>query len=166
MATAFTEETTVRPVEGDESAGAHWETVTNLGDRFIFRELGQQGPEKVYACYFSYWVYSPVDLGDLLGAGPDLPRLNKLCFVSDEGVVWLNGIPLVPAKAEPVDYRTRLWYENVPLKKGWNHFLVKVASDALLGADPGTLAVRLFSNVPSYDRQLRSAVERPGEPVQ
>ena len=41
--------------------------------------------------------------------------------------------------AEPVDYRTQLTFEKVPLQRGWNHFIIKVASNSLRHADPGVV---------------------------
>ncbi|MEI7903719.1 MAG: hypothetical protein WCK89_26065, partial [bacterium] len=156
----FIGEKSARPAKGSQAAGKRWELATNNGDRFVFRGLKQGGPEDVYAVYFSYWVHSPIDLGDLLNAGPNLPQVTQVCFVSDVAKVFLNGTKLEPAKAEPVDYRTRLTFQKLPLKQGWNHFLIKVASDSLKNADPGTLAVRLSSNNASYDKQVKTAVER------
>jgi hypothetical protein len=68
---------------------------------------------------------------------------------------------LTPTRSEPADYRTRLSFESLPLKKGWNHLLIKVASSQLAGDQPGTLAVRIRSNPDDYFRQLESAVELP-----
>jgi hypothetical protein len=159
MDQAFIEEASLQPVENEQTAGQTWTVASNAGDRFVFRELRQSGPEARYATYFSYWVYSPIDLGDLLNAGPDLPEVTQLCYVSDHARVYLNGTPLQPARSEGVDYRTLLVFEHVPLEQGWNQFMVKCASDSLKTDDPGTLAVRLFSTHPSYDKQLKSAVQ-------
>jgi hypothetical protein len=159
MDQVFIKEASLQPDENEQTAGQTWTLSSNAGDRFVFRDLNQGGPEEVYATYFSYWVHSPMDLGDLLNAGPDLPQVTQLCYVSDHARVYLNGIPLEPARSEAVDYRTLLVFEKVPLKQGWNQFMVKCASDSLKTADPGTLAVRLFSTNPSYDKQLKSAVQ-------
>ncbi|MCU0786868.1 MAG: hypothetical protein MUC91_01550, partial [Verrucomicrobia bacterium] len=65
MDQAFIEEASLQPVENEQTAGQTWTVASNAGDRFVFRELRQSGPEARYATYFSYWVYSPIDLGDL-----------------------------------------------------------------------------------------------------
>jgi hypothetical protein len=51
----------------------------------------------------------------------------------------------------------------MPLQKGWNHVLVKVATSQLRGEKPGTLAVRISSSQEDFLRQLESAIElKPG----
>jgi hypothetical protein len=161
LATRYIDEETVRPVAKGKMAGCSWILAANEGDRFIFNQLKQGGPEKIYAGYFSYWVFCPLDLSDLLNSGPDLPKVSQICFISDLCKVYLNGKALKPTASVAAEYRARQSYQDLPLKKGWNHFLVKVASDSLLNADPGTLAVRLFSTNKAFDEQLKSAVQLP-----
>lgn len=45
------------------------------------------------------------------------------------------------------------------MQKGWNHFLVKIASFQLKGDRPATVAIRISSNRDDYFRQLDTAVE-------
>ncbi|MCK5565119.1 MAG: hypothetical protein KAJ07_07710 [Planctomycetes bacterium] len=155
----FIDETSIQPVENARLAGKVWKIKANAGDRFVLNQLSQDGPTDIYVTYFSYWVHSPIDLSDLLSSGPDLPQVTQFCYVSDQARVYLNGIAIKPTASEPADYRTRLIYDRVPLKKGWNHFLIKVASDSLVNTDPGTLAVRLLSNNESYNKQLKTALQ-------
>ena len=54
-------------------------------------------------------------------------------------------------------------FTAIPLQKGWNHFIVKVAASQLRGNQPGTLAVRLGASQDEFLRQLESAIElKPG----
>ena len=161
LETPFIEETTVRPVERSKTAGLTWALESNGGDRFVLNQLKQSGPKEIFTIYFSYWVYCPIDLSDLLNSGPDLPKMSQHCYVSDTCKLYLNGHLLKPAASVPTDYRTRQTYQDLPLKQGWNHFLIKVASDSYHNADPGTLAVRLFSTNRSFEGQLKTAVQGP-----
>jgi beta-galactosidase len=161
METRHIDEATSRPVEGAKAAGLSWAVEANGGDRFILNQLKQAGPKETFAVYFSYWLHCPLDLSDLLNSGPDLPRVSQHCYVSDACKVYLNGRPLEPAATAMADYRTRHTYQDIPLTKGWNHFLVKVASDSYQNADPGTLAVRLFSTSKAFEDQIKSAVQLP-----
>lgn len=161
LETAFIDETAARPREGSRDAGRPWTRVANAGDRFVLHQLGQEGPKEIYAVYFSYWVHCPIDLSDLLTSGPDLPKVSLHCYASDACRLYLNGGMLQPAVSAPVDYRTRATYDNLPLRKGWNHFLVKVASDSYQNADPGTLAVRLFSTNRAFESGLKTALQLP-----
>lgn len=140
-----------------------WQPVTCPSrDRFILRELKQAGPEQgAFAVYLRCWVRSPRALDDLLADGPDAPKFNLFCYVADRGRLFVNGREILPARNEPADYRSRLAYEGIPLKKGWNEVVFKVASAHLDGTEPATLAVRMHSNDDNYLRQLETAVESP-----
>jgi len=155
----FVGERTIQPKRGEQSAALEWNMVDNTGDRFVLNQLGQKGPEDIYVTYFSFWVYSPIALNDLLGAGPDLPEVNLFCYVSDRCRVYLNHEVLSPNQSNPADYRVQEMYQKIPLQKGWNHFLIKVASDSYNQTNPGTLAVRLTSNKPEYINQIKTALE-------
>lgn len=158
----FIGEKTAKPKKGAAVGGRAWEAVTSPSrDRFLFHQLRQTGPEGAFATYFSCQVRSPRALDELLDGGPDVPRAAIVCYVSEKGRLFLNGQEILPSRQEPADYRTQLFFENLPLKKGWNHLLIKVASDRLHGDQPGTLAVRITSNNPDYQRQLESSVELP-----
>ncbi|MEN6307199.1 MAG: hypothetical protein ABFD91_05530, partial [Anaerohalosphaeraceae bacterium] len=156
----FIGEQRIKPKEAEKTAGMEWKTVINAGDRFVLSQLRQDGPEKIYVTYFSYWVYSPIALNDLLGAGPDLPEVNLFCYVSDRCKIYLNQALLLPTQSNLADYRTQQVYPKIPLQKGWNHFLLKVASDSYNQIDPGTLAIRMTSNNPEFINQIKTAVEQ------
>lgn len=159
LETTFIDEASVRPAEKSKTAGLSWVLESNGGDRFLLNQLKQSGPKEIFAIYFSYWVYCPIDLSDLLNSGPDLPKVSQHCYVSDVCKVYLNGHLLKPVASTPADYRTRVTYQDLPLTKGWNHFLIKVASGSYHSADPGTLAVRLFSTNRAFEGQLKTAVQ-------
>ncbi len=162
LATDFVGEKTVRPVTGARSGGLEWKAaISPSRDRFVAHQMGQSGPTSgPFALYFSYWIRSPRSLDDLLAGGPDVPRFTTFCYGSERCRLFLNGRELAPALTEPADYRTRYTFENIPLKKDWNHFLVKVAARHLEGEAPATLAVRIQSSDPAYLRQIDTAVER------
>jgi hypothetical protein len=159
LETPFIDETATRPEEKSKTAGLTWALESNGGDCFVLNQLKQSGPKEIFTIYFSYWVYCPIDLSDLLNSGPDLPKMSQHCYVSDIAKLYLNGHLLKPAASVPTDYRTRQTYQDLPLKQGWNHFLIKMASDSYHNADPGTLAVRLFSTNRSFEGQLKTAVQ-------
>lgn len=161
LATDFVGEATAQPMAGTRVGNLTWQPVNSPSrDRFIFREMKQSGPEsEPFAVYFSYRIRSLRALDDLLADGPDAPRFTMFCYVSEKCRVFLNGRELPSTRAEPADYRARVVFENVPLRKGWNHFLVKVASHQLQGEHLATLAVRIGSNSEEYLRQIESAIE-------
>ncbi len=147
---------------GTQGAGKlRWQTVNSPSrDRFIFHQLKQVGPKTgAFAVYFSCWLRSPRALDDLLADGPDAPQFTTVCYASEKCRLFLNGREIPAAQQEPADYRTRYQFDRLPLKKGWNHLLFKVAAGDLGGEHPATLAVRIASSNPEYLRQVESSVE-------
>ncbi len=150
-----------KPVAGQRAGGREWRAVTCPSrDRFVVEKMGLAGPEEgAFTVDFSFWLRSPRALDDLLADGPDAPRLTFFCYVSEACRLFLNGAEVKPSASEPADYRTRLTFEGVPLKKDWNHLVIRTASRHLRGASPATLAVRLRASTEAYLRLLESAVE-------
>ena len=141
--------------------GRDWKIVESPSkDRFVLRDLRQDGPTGAFAVYFSYWIRSPRGLDDLLAGGPDAPRFSTLVYVAQKCRLFMNGEELKPTRTDQADYRVLDVFDGVPLKKGWNHFLLKVASDHFEGDTPGTVAVRIQSNNADYLRQLESTLRR------
>ncbi len=161
MSTKFIQEGMVIPKNNDSRGDQQWKMAVNNDDRFIFKNLQQSGPENVFACYFSFWVFCPIDLSDLLNSGPDLPQINLQLFISDIGRMYLNGKLLQPINSEPVDYRTKLTYSKVPFNQGWNHFLIKVATDSFHQPDQGTLAVNMDCSDKNFLGRLETAIQKP-----
>jgi len=161
LASDFIGESGAAPTNGGGAAGVTWRPVASPSrDRFIFNQMNQAGAEdKPFAVYFSYWIRSPRALDDLLGGGPDAPRLSTFCYAADVCRLFLNGRELPPAHTGTADYRVLYVFENIPLRKDWNHFLIKVAASHLQGAEPGTLAVRIGSTREDFLHQIDSAVE-------
>ncbi len=120
MSAKFIPEEIVQPKNNDIDGSQQWKMVTSNEDRFIFKNLLQSGTENVFAIYFSYWIFCPIDLSDLLNSGPDLPQVNLQLSVSDFGKMYMNGKLLQPQKSELVDDRNKLTYAKIPLKQGWN----------------------------------------------
>lgn len=149
---------------GTEPTGKfRWQTVNSPSrDRFVFQQLKQDGRKSgAFAVYFSCWVRSPRALDDLLADGPDAPQFTTFCYASEKCRLFLNGREVPSVRQEPADYRTRYQFERLPLKKGWNHLLFKVAASELGGEHPATLAARITSSNSEYFRQIESAVELP-----
>jgi hypothetical protein len=161
MSTKFVPEEIVKPKNNDIEGGLQWKMVTSNEDRFIFKNLLQSGSENVFAIYFSYWIFCPIDLSDLLNSGPDLPQVNLQLFISDFGKMYLNGQPIQPQESLLVEYRNKLTYSKIPLKQGWNHFLIKVATDSFHQPNPGTFAINMESADKAFIGRLETAIQKP-----
>jgi beta-galactosidase len=149
------------PVDGMQEGGLTWKKVNCPSkDRFIAQQLDQKGPkDKPFAIYFSFWIRSPRSLDDLLAGGPDAPRFRMITYAFEKSRVFLNGKELTALAKNPADYRTMSIYEDMHLKKDWNHVLIKVVSDRAEGPEPATLAVRVGSNNEEFMSQLETAVQ-------
>ncbi len=130
-------------------------------DRFLLNQVDEKGTPGACAIYLSYWIKSPRALDELLAGGPDVPRFNATVYVAEKCRMFLNGRELIPGRTEPADYRTLESFENLPLVRGWNHFLFKVVSSGPSKEPPPTLSVRVSSNDADSLRQLESALQRP-----
>lgn len=164
LAKDFIGEATIEPLTGRRSGDITWQPVTSPSrDRFQLRDLKQAGPDEgAFTTYFSFWICSPRALDNLLADGPDAPRFIMNCYVSSNCRLLVNGKPLEPVHTAAADYRKLITFDGIPLKKGWNHCLIKVAAETLADPKPATLAVRISSNRPEYFRQLDSTIERKG----
>ncbi len=163
---SYIPELILRPKQNEMTYGHRWQSVNSPSrDRFIFNQIeSQDKPEKPFAQYLSFWIRSLRSLDNLLQDGPDAPTFTMFCYVSQAGRLWLDGKEITPTVSMPVDYRTLNQYQHLPLTKGWNHFLIKIASDQYQGDQPATLAVRIMSNNRDYFLQLDSAIEQVDMP--
>lgn len=161
MSRDFVDEAKIRPKQGFKSNDIEWKVVASPSrDRFQFADFAKYAPETgASAAYFSFWIQSPRTLDDLLLAGPDAPKFRLNCYVSDTCRLIVNGTPLTETRSEAADYRKLVTFDGIPLKKGWNHLLIKVATDSLKGAEPGTLAVRMAATQADFLGKLKTAVE-------
>lgn len=143
------------------NAATAWRQVTSPSrDRFVLREMKSSGPaEGAFAQYIGFWIRSPRGLDDLLADGPDAPRFTLIGYVAERARLFVNGREIAATRNAPADYRTRSVYERVPLQKGWNRIVFKIAATKLDGDQPATLAVRMEASDPAFLRALETAVE-------
>jgi hypothetical protein len=161
MEREFIPESSIEPKENDAYQDKTWKMVNSRGGRFNLKDLNQSGPENIFVSYFSYWIYSPLDLSNLLNSGPDMPQLDKTISVSDNGKLYVNGVWIKPDETGTLDYRLKQTYKGIPLKAGWNHFLVKVVSDSFHQPEMGTLQVEIDSNKTDFIEKLKTSVRKP-----
>jgi hypothetical protein len=105
------------------------------------------GKEQV--AYLSFWVSSQRSLEDLL-AEPNLPIVNLQVKAGGNAVVFLNGKQILEAE-------TSGEAKELKLKRGWNHFLIKLVRNG----SNWEFAGKLTSNQPEFIKTLGSAVQKP-----
>ncbi len=118
-------ESTVMPSDNQAIGGLKWH-VMQVNNEGLFDLAPLQSSGVNFAAYLSFWVYSPRALDQLLSA-PNVPKVNLLAGSDDGDKVWLNGKPLFQNPGiGPLVFDSQ-HYDALPLRKGWNHFMVKVA---------------------------------------
>ena len=98
-------------------------------------------------------------MSDLLNSGPDLPQVTLQITVNSDAKVLMNGRPLKVTKADKEESRKRITYNSIPLKQGWNQFLIKAVSDSFTQPNQGSIRVTMESNNKAFDEQLKTAIE-------
>ncbi|AYL93856.1 glycoside hydrolase family 2 protein [Mucilaginibacter celer] len=99
--------------------------------------------------YLSFWVSSQRSLEDLL-AEPNLPVVNLQVKTGGSAAVFLNGKQILDAE-------TGNEAKELKLKRGWNHFLIKLVCNG----SNWQFAAKLTSNQPEFIKTLGSAVQKP-----
>jgi beta-galactosidase len=153
-----------QPLEEEEFMQVHVGTLTNgtywdllsAGDAGVFDFLAQPVKHRNYAsCYLGFWIYSPRSLTDLL-IEPDMPRLDMHAGVDDLLAFSINGKPVTYYIAENGFVEDAFTYEGIPLEKGWNHMLIKVAQDT----GDWKCKVRFTSTKPGFMKEIKAVADR------
>ncbi len=147
-------ETTIAPQVGEKHGDHVWREVTaNAEGRFNLDSPSADAGADNQVVYASFWLFSPRS-DDLLDVGLEA-KVDLIVGCEAGGEFWLNGAlihedrgvnPRQPGKSE---------VSRVSLRKGWNHFLVKLVNPSnhfmaqIECADPGLAA------------QLRAEIARP-----
>lgn len=151
------EQTKVKPRVGDKAGDRVWTKVdANAGNLFDFKKLELPGSKEKGVVYLSFWLHSPRPLDDLL-IEPDIPKVDLLMGSDDGMQLWLNGKKLVEDVAIHPAVIGQIKSKALPLKRGWNHFLVKVTQEG----GGWQFGAQLQCDKPGFLAELRSALEEP-----
>ena len=108
------------------------------------------------AVYLSFWAKSPKPLNELL-ADPDIPNVS-FKFGSDDGcIIWLNGEKIFEDRGCHPMVADQFSIDELPLRKGWNNFVVKVAQK---GGE-----WRFSGRLNSSNREIVSKIKWNAEPI-
>jgi hypothetical protein len=100
--------------------------------------------------FLSFWVFSPRSMVNLLEE-PDMPKLDMSVEGRLDKSVYVNGVLFA---TEGSSGKEKL--ENLPLEKGWNHVVVRIARDPESRGWQTRISLR--SNKEEYFKQLKSSV--------
>jgi beta-galactosidase len=149
----------LRPKVGDKSGAASWSAAKIGSDAsFNFKNLNLQGPTENADVYLSFWVWSPRPLDNILAA-PNVPQLDLMMGSDDGCQVWLNSHLIKEERAEHPVTADSIVAENLPLQRGWNHFVVKVVQ---IGGDWGFMA-RFRCSDAKFLLSLKSSITPPAD---
>lgn len=140
---------------GTLTNGAYWDTLS-ASEEGVFDFLSQPVKHRNYAsCYLSFWIYSPRSLTDLL-IEPDMPRLDMFVGVDDLLAFSVNGTPVSYYIGESGFVEDEFKYEGLPLEKGWNHMLIKVAQDT----GDWKCKISFSSTRPGFMQEIKAVADR------
>ncbi len=121
---ALFDESAVTPREGDETAGKTWVTHHGKYERVNVRSMPLDKDVDTFAVYFSYWIFCPDEITATEKFGTNF-------YAGSMAKFFVNGKEVEANKmSSPLDdaSKRRIYYfENMALKEGWNHFLIKLA---------------------------------------
>ncbi len=117
-------EANVNPAPDEKVGNLQWHSIQVTSDN-LFDLLPMQPAGTYCAAYLSFWVYCPFALDQLL-ASPNPPEINLLAGSDDGDQIWLNGKLIFQDRGVHPLTPDSQRCDHLPLKKGWNHFLVKV----------------------------------------
>ncbi|HVE15289.1 MAG TPA: glycoside hydrolase family 2 TIM barrel-domain containing protein, partial [Chthoniobacterales bacterium] len=152
----------VSPTSGDKiRAGAkvdgkEWKMVYEENGGFKVDDLKLPGFQNNVEAWFSFWVYSPRDLTDLL-LEPNLPRVNFETIQNDSAQVWLNGSMVIDKLRTGPPDPGQCVAKELKLKLGWNHILIKLVR----AAGGWDFSAKFTSNQPEFLSTMDSSLEKP-----
>ena len=157
-----TQQNLVDPAQGElirasaKVDGKPWTLINSDNGAVNFGNLKFTGPKENAAAYLSFWVASPRDLTDLL-TEPNLPSVGLEVAADDAIQVWLNGKEVLrTVRTGPID-SGKAKADGLKLRKGWNHFLIKVTQ----ASGGWEFMGHLTCTQPEYLPELDSAFEKP-----
>lgn len=138
---------------GKQISGRFWEKTNATEGIFDFSKLHFEGPGTNAIAYFSFWIYSPRSLSNLL-LEPDMPRLDMYLAADDGYQVFLNN-NLIKENVNAGGFLPRgQAIKALPLEKGWNHFVIKTIQKA----GGWKLAVEFDSDKKAFMNELKTQV--------
>ena len=136
----------------EQNIVSQWKVIQSNAQGFLdFERNGFNNTREKQEVYLSFWLFSPRSLINLL-VEPDIPKLNMVFENRNDFSLSINGI----AFNAGVPHTTANILENLPLEKGWNHILLKMAN--LPGKRGWKTKIRFESNSGNYLSQLKSSV--------
>lgn len=136
----------------EQNNNSQWKVIQSNAQGFLdFERSGFNNTREKQEVYLSFWLFSPRSLVNLL-VEPDMPKLNMIVENRNDYSLSINGIAFHAAGKPSTSNRL----ENLPLEKGWNHILLKMAN--LPGNRGWKTKIRFESNSESYLKLLNSSV--------
>ena len=150
-------ETTIEPRPGDKlPAGPVWhELAANADAVFSFNPLATEPDPVNHVAYASFWLFSP-RADELLDDGRGA-KVDLIAGSDDGAKFWLNGQLIHENRGKNPLQPEQYQLTRLSLRKGWNHFLIKVVN----ASGDWQLKARLQCADPDFAAQLRTEVAQP-----
>jgi beta-galactosidase len=150
----FVDEATLNPQPGARTGDKIWfRAGADPDGRIDIRRSQISGSNESAAVYISFRLFSPRSLVNLL-AEPNMPRLGMELKTADRYAMIVNGVEFSRGAAN----NDGVTIENLPLEKGWNHIVIKIARGT--GNSPWGVSARMVCDDAEYISALGSAISR------
>ncbi|WCT10427.1 glycoside hydrolase family 2 protein [Mucilaginibacter jinjuensis] len=133
-----------------------WSPIVNENKVADLSALKTNGPKDHAVAYLSFWVSSSRSLEDLL-IEPNIPVVKMKVAASDAAQVFLNGKMVINNSRTGSYADGKSQSKELPLRQGWNHFLIKL----IQVEGKWQFSGQLTSNQPEFLSTLVSSLEKP-----
>jgi len=135
--------------------GKYWD-LASAGREGIFDFGSMNPPDHPSGLVFlSFWMYSPRSLINLL-IEPDMPRLDMHFVYEGNLNFYVNGRVVKEFSGSGAYVDDVCTFEGLPLKKGWNHIMIKLVQQK----GQGRCKFRFTSTKTEFLKEMDSLVDR------
>jgi hypothetical protein len=142
--------------EGSKMLSKTWTKVSSDNGMFDLKKMSFDGPKQDAEAYFSFWVFSPRPLDDLL-IEPNMPVVDLEISVDDAVKIWLNGKSVAKnIRTGPIEGGKTVAHA-LKLHQGWNQILIKT----IQGGGNWQFSGHFTSSQPEFLFEMDSALQAP-----
>jgi len=142
--------------EGTQNLSKSWIKVNSESGMFDLKKMNFEGPKTDAEAYFSFWVFSPRPLDDLL-IEPNMPVVDLEVSVDDAAKIWLNGkLVAKNIRNGPIEGGKTVAHA-LKFHQGWNQIIIKV----IQGGGNWQFVGNFTSNQPEFLFEMDSALQAP-----
>lgn len=142
--------------DGTRMLSKSWIKINSENGMFDLKKISFEGPKENAEAYFSFWVFSPRPLDDLL-IEPNMPVVDLEVSVDDAAKIWLNGKQVAKnIRTGPLEGGKTVAHA-LKFHQGWNQILIKT----IQAGGNWQFAGHFTSSQPEFLFEMDSALQAP-----